>query len=431
MLTRVARSARVVGRQLTATAAARVELSQTKSETRKRNATPRFSAKSTKNTYSRFYSAQPAAHTFKASDLTIERTKNPKPKLANDKLLFGRSFTDHMLEIDWDNTTGWTTPKITPYHNLSLDPSASVFHYALECFEGMKAYKDKSGKIRMFRPMENMKRMNSSCARLSLPTFPEAEFLECIKELVRVDESFIPVEKGFSLYIRPTMISTSASLGVHVPRSAKLFVLLSPVGPYYPTGFKPVSLFADPVNVRAWPGGTGGYKVGSNYAGAIMPALAADQKGYSQILWLLDDYVTEVGTMNFFMLWKNEKGETELITPSLDYGGGGIILPGVTRKTILELTRQWGEFKVTEGNFKMADVARAVDEGRVLEAFGAGTAAIVSPIERINYKDRDYKIPLGTKADNKAGELAMRLSDTIMAIQYGEISSPWSVVVSK
>lgn len=183
-----------------------------------------------------------------------------------------------------------------------------------------------------------------------------------------------------------------------------------------------------------------------------MPALAADQKGYSQILWLLDDYVTEVGTMNFFMLWKNEKGEKELITPSLDYGGGGIILPGVTRKTILELARQWGEFKVTEGNFKMTELARAVDEGRVIEAFGAGTAAIVSPIERINYKGRDYKIPLGTKADNKAGELAMRLSDTIMAIQarfflqsdtvghelttmlsdlqYGELASPWSEVIS-
>jgi branched-chain amino acid aminotransferase len=148
-----------------------------------------------------------------------------------------------------------------------------------------------------------------------------------------------------------------------------------------------------------------------------MPALAADQKGYSQILWLLDDYVTEVGTMNFFMLWKNEKGEKELITPSLDYGGGGIILPGVTRKSIVELTRQWGEFKVTEGNFKMADVARAIDEGRVIEAFGAGTAAIVSPVERINYKGKDYKIPLGSKPDNKAGELASRLMDHILAVQ--------------
>lgn len=151
-----------------------------------------------------------------------------------------------------------------------------------------------------------------------------------------------------------------------------------------------------------------------------MPAFEAGQKGYSQILWLLDDYVTEVGTMNFFLLWKNAKGETELITPSLDYGGGGIILPGVTRKSILELTRQWGDFKVTEGNFKMSDVARAVDEGRVIEAFGAGTAAIVSPIERINYKNKDYRIPLGKKVDNKAGELAMKLSEHIMAIQVRE-----------
>lgn len=241
---------------------------------------------------------------------------------------------------------------------------------------------------------------------------------------MRVDKELVPAERGYSLYIRPTLISTSTSLGVHVPRSAKLFVITSPVGPYYKTGFKPVSLLADSSNVRAWRGGTGAYKLGSNYAGTIWPALEAEKKGYSQVLWLVEDQISEVGTMNLFFFWKNEKGETELITPPLT---DGTILPGVTRATVLDLARQWGEFKVSEKNFTMTQVANAIKDGRLVEAFGAGTAAVISPIERINYKGADLRVPLGTKGSTQAGELSQRLLDTILSIQYGDTPSPWSI----
>lgn len=241
-----------------------------------------------------------------------------------------------------------------------------------------------------------------------------------------MEADLIPPERGYSLYIRPTAISTSASLGVHVPRTSKLFVITSPVGPYYRSGFKPVSLYADGTNVRAWTGGTGAYKLGANYAGTIWPALQAEKKGYSQVLWLVNDQVSEVGTMNLFFFWKNANGERELITPPL---GDGTILPGVTRATVLDLARQWGEFKVTEANFTMSQVSEALKQGRILEAFGAGTAAIISPIERINYQGSDLSIPCGPQAGVGAGPLAQRLLDTIQGIQYGDIESPWSVVL--
>jgi len=289
----------------------------------------------------------------------------------------------------------------------------------------MKAYVDDSDQIRMFRPDMNMKRINSSAHRLLLPQVDGPEFLKCIEELLRVDKSWIPRGFGYSLYIRPTLIATWPYLGVQPALSAQLYVICSPVGPYYPTGFKPVSLYADEHHVRAWQGGTGAFKVGGNYAGGILPQLKAAEKGYSQVLWLLNDQITEVGTMNMFVFWKNKKGEKELITAPLD----GTILHGVTRLSILELSRGWGEFKVTESHYTMVQLLEALKEGRLIEAFGAGTAAVVSPIKCINYKGKDYDIPLGSNSNNKAGELAQRLLDTITGIQYGEISSEWSVIV--
>ena len=237
-------------------------------------------------------------------------------------------------------------------------------------FEGMKAYVDKDGGVRLFRPDKNMERMNTSCSRLFLPEFDGEALTECIKELIRVDRDWIPEGDGFSLYIRPTAVSTHPYLGVCAAESSKIFVILSPVGPYYPEGFAPVKLFADNSNVRAWPGGIGYTKSGGNYAPSIGPQTDAAAKGYSQVLWLFgdDDQVTEVGTMNMFTLWINEDGEKELITAPLD---DGTILPGVTRDSILELTRGWGEFKVTERNFNMAELTKALDEGRVIESFAA------------------------------------------------------------
>jgi len=345
-------------------------------------------------------------------------------------LLFGRSFTDHMLIIDWNVKTGWGAPTIQPYGPFSIEPSAIVFHYGLECFEGMKAYKDAQQNIRLFRPMENMKRFQSSSTRMAMPDFEPEKMLDCIKELIKVDHDWIPEGKGYSLYIRPTMIATQAALGVGPTSDARCFTILSPVGPYYSGGFKAVSLFADSKNVRAWPGGTGNYKVGGNYAPTIVPQkkAASMPEKYDQCLWLFGDEITEVGTMNMFVFWTNEKGERELVTPPLDTG---MILPGVTRKSVMELAQSWGQFKVTEQRITMTQLLKALTEGRLHEAFGAGTAAIVSPIRRISYNGTIYNLPLDPKDPKaEAGPLAAKLATEIMAIQYGETPfKDWSVVV--
>ncbi|KAJ3172389.1 hypothetical protein HDU87_007893 [Geranomyces variabilis] len=370
----------------------------------------------------------PAPAPLRASQLQKQITQKPKSRPPNDKLLFGHTFSDHMLTVEWDAKKGWHAPQIKPYGNLSLDPAAKVFHYGLECFEGMKAYKDAQGKIRLFRPDMNMARLNKSCARLTLPTFDSKELLACIKELLRVDQAWIPSEHGYSLYLRPTAIATEESLGVGESSRALLFVIASPVGPYYKTGLKAVSLSATRDYVRAWPGGTGDAKIGGNYAPGIRPQIEVAEKGHQQNLWLFGDegFVTEVGTMNFFLFWKTPSGERELVTPPLD----GTILPGVTRDSILSLTRSWGEFTVSERAVTMREIATACDEGRVLEAFGAGTAAIVSPIRNVWFEGRDVEIPLDPKDKTKqGGPLATRLKKVIEGIQYGEVESEWSVVV--
>jgi branched-chain amino acid aminotransferase len=332
-------------------------------------------------------------------------------------------------QIDWDAQKGWHAPRIIPYQALAIDPAASVLHYGLECFEGMKAYLDDEGHIRMFRPDMNMKRICSSAHRLLLPQVNGPEFLKCIEELLRVDKSWIPKGFGYSLYLRPTLIATWPYLGVQPALSAKLFVVCSPVGPYYAEGFNPIKLLADPQVARAWPGGTGNTKVGGNYALGIRPALEASARGYAQLLWLFGDdlQVTEVGTMNQFFFWKNaETGRDELVTAPLD----GTILPGVTRDSILQLARQWGEFDVVERHYTLKEVIAAVEEGRMIEAFGAGTAAIVAPVKGFHFQGKEYDIPLDkSNAAAKAGKLTQRVSDTILGIQYGRIPHEWSVVV--
>lgn len=367
---------------------------------------------------------------FKAADLEVVRTKTPKTKLEYPKLVFGHTFTDHMLEIDYDAAkNGWQAPRIVPYGPLSLDPSAICFHYGIECFEGMKAYYAVDGSVRLFRPEKNMARLNISSQRLALPSFDEAELLACIKALVKTDKAWIPNQAGYSLYLRPTHIGTQTTLGVGASSKSKLFVILSPVGPYYKSGFAPVKLLADDAHVRAWPGGIGYTKAGGNYAPTIHPQKMAAQKGYNQILWLFgpEHYVTEVGTMNMFALWKRKDGQTELITAPLD----GTILPGVTRDSIIELVRQhMPHITVTEAPFTLPQLLDARKDGRLIECFGAGTAAIVSPIELICYKGVDYSIPIN--AQLKAGELTHKLAEMLMAIQYGREpkNHPWSVVVN-
>ena len=333
-----------------------------------------------------------------------------------------------MISIEWNKTDGWLAPHITPYQNLSLDPATCVFHYAFECFEGMKAYKDKSGNIRLFRPDKNMERLNKSAARIALPTFTGTALINLIAELVKMDQRFIPDKRGFSLYLRPTLIGTQKTLGVGPPGSALLFVIASPVGPYYPTGFKAISLEATDYAVRAWPGGVGDKKLGANYAPCIVPQREAMSRGFQQNLWLFgpEEYVTEVGTMNMFAAIRNkETGQKELVTAPLD----GTILEGVTRDSVLQLAREklapegW---MISERKYTMHELAEASQEGRLIEAFGAGTAAIVSPIRSISWKGQ--LVDCGLKETEESGEIALRMKDWMEARQYGDEEHEWSYV---
>ncbi|CAM9162238.1 unnamed protein product [Discosporangium mesarthrocarpum] len=358
--------------------------------------------------------------------LTVERTADPKDKPAKETLVFGRTFTDHMLKVDWDSRTGWHAPKITPYGDLKISPAASALHYALECFEGMKAYRGVDGKVRLFRPDLNVQRLNTSMSRLHFPPVDKEAMIELISKLVLADADWIPEGMGYSLYIRPTAISTYPYLGVGPAEEVQLYAILSPVGPYYKEGFNPIKLYADTENVRAWPGGTGYTKTGGNYAPTILPQMQAmKDHGCAQILWLFgeDHLVTEVGAMNIFFLIEKEGGGKELITSSLDTGD---ILPGVTRRCVLDLAHEWGEFDVSERALPMREVAKAADEGRLLEVFGTGTAAVVSPVRAVSYMGRDIEVATG----DTIGPIAKRVFDTLNSIYYGLVEHPWAVNIS-
>ena len=363
-----------------------------------------------------------------AARLTVVTTTAPKEKIANEKLVFGQSFTDHMLKIPFNTTSGWGAPEIVPYGPLALDPSCCVFHYAFELFEGLKAYKDNKGDIRMFRPDMNMARMNKSADRICLPTFDSEEVIKLIGELLKLDNRFIPAEKGYSMYIRPTLIGTSSGLGVHTPDEALLFVICSPVGPYYKTGFQAVRLEATDYATRAWPGGVGDKKLGANYAPCIKPQLEAAKRGYQQNLWLFgpEKYVTEVGTMNFFCVLKDSKtGKNELVTAPLD----GTILEGITRDSILSLARERlnpDEWIISERYCSIDEIAAKAAKGELVEAFGSGTAAVVSPIKEIGYKGEAIHVPL--LPGEQSGPLTKQVLNWIQELQYGDVESDWSRV---
>eukprot|EP01016_Furgasonia_blochmanni_P045668 TRINITY_DN6479_c0_g1_i2.p1 TRINITY_DN6479_c0_g1~~TRINITY_DN6479_c0_g1_i2.p1 ORF type:complete len:332 (+),score=96.43 TRINITY_DN6479_c0_g1_i2:98-997(+) len=277
--------------------------------------------------------------------------------------------------------------------------------------------------IRLFRPEMNMARFKKSCYRLCLPDFDGGELLECIKEHIRIDSQWVPDKDGFSLYVRPTAISMTEVLGVRAPDKARIFVVLCPVGPYYPSGFKPVSLYCDKDNIRSFPKGFGHYKLGANYGPTLRITRDVEKKGYAQCLWLGGDHIAEVGTSNIFFLWMNEQGEKELITPELD----GTILPGVVRDTVLQVTRGWNKFKVTERKVTIQELVKALSEKRVLEAFGAGTAVTVGPIEDIHYDGVDYKIPIDPKIN--CGPVTKEIADFVADIQYGRKEHPWSTLL--
>ncbi|KAI0932424.1 hypothetical protein AcV5_004347 [Taiwanofungus camphoratus] len=360
-----------------------------------------------------------------------ERKARPDPST----LKFGHTFTDHMLSIPWNVNTGWAAPKIHPYRPISLEPSATVFHYAQCLFEGLKAYRDDSGRVTLFRPDMNMKRMNSSAARIALPTFNGDAVIELMKQLIRLDKDWIPNRPGYSLYIRPTFIGTQPAIGISPPSDALLFVICGPVGPYYPQGFKPVALYGTTEYTRAAPGGVGAYKLGANYAPALIAQKDAAKLGYVQNLWLHgpEHYITEVGTMNAFAVFKHSDGVTELATPPLD----GMILPGITRDSVLGLAREHASGKtirdlpeklvVSERAITMQEVKEAAKAGTLVEFFGTGTAAVISPVDRIGYLGEDVHIPTGPDG---MGPVSRPIWKQLVGIQTGTISPhPWSVVV--
>lgn len=354
-----------------------------------------------------------------ASKLIIKQTTTPSEPIPNDKIVFGTQFSDHMLEIDWDSESGWHAPVISPYHKLELDPSAAVLHYAFELFEGLKAYKDLQGQIRLFRPNKNMERMNRSADRASLPPFDSDELLKLIYKLLLVDSKFVPEGKGYSLYVRPSMIGTTPSLGIVTPLHAKIFVILSPGAPLFGMN-KSVSLAATTTEVRAWNKGIGSYKLGANYVGTVKPQGESAKRGHGMNLWLYgdDDLVTEVGGMNIFFVFKKAEGQFELVTPPLN----GIILPGVTRDSIIQLvSNTYPDVKVIEREITIHEVASLTD---LVEAFGAGTAAIVCPVNKIEFDGKDINI------SEQVGEITNKIRQDILDIQYGDKEyQDWSVVV--
>nr|XP_057933341.1 branched-chain-amino-acid aminotransferase, cytosolic [Doryrhamphus excisus] len=328
-----------------------------------------------------------------------------------------------MLTIEWDATHGWRAPLIRPFGNLSLHPGCSSLHYSIQLFEGLKAYRGDDGQVRLFRPMLNMERMIYSAKKTCLPAFEPSELLECIRKLVEVDQDWLPQSNSITLYIRPTYISTEPTLALTKPTRALLYVILSKVRSYAMMGLEDMCLWANTKYERTTKGGTGDCKMGCNYSWTLYALNEAKDYGCNEVLWLHGDnhQITEVGKMNIFLHWINEDGEEELATPPLD----GMILPGVTRQSILDLTRQWGEFKVTERCLNMHQLCSALEQKRVKQMFGCGTACTVSPVGSIYYQGEHWYFP----SQEKSSQLTTRITKELRDIQYGRTPSDWTYLV--
>lgn len=343
-----------------------------------------------------------------------------KEKPASSELGFGRFFCDYMFEMDYDSDHGWYDPRIVPYQPITLDPSSMVFHYGQAIFEGLKAYKTKNGRIQLFRPTKNMARFNESCERLCIPKIDEAFVLKAIKELISVEKDWVPSGEGTSLYIRPFIFSTEPYLGVRPANQYKLLIILSPVGAYYGDQLSPVKIYVEENYVRAVVGGVGHVKTAGNYAASLKAQEVADSKGYAQILWLdakENKYVEEVGSMNIFF-----KINGEVVTPKLN----GSILNGVTRDSVIELLKYWN-VPVREDRISIKEVFEAHARGELEEVFGAGTAAVISPVGELNWRD-----DIITVNNGDIGSLSQRIYDAITGIQFGKQEDPfgWTVEVT-
>ena len=340
--------------------------------------------------------------------VTLSTALKPKPQ-DETQLGFGRIFTDHMFLMNYEKGRGWYDPRIMPYGDFSMNPAAMVFHYGQAIFEGTKCYRRQDGGLQLFRPEENLARMSRSAERMAMPHLDEETALEGLKMLVEIEKDWVPHQEGTSLYIRPTMIALDAQLGVHASHKYLFYIILSPVGAYYKEGLKPVGIYVEDSYVRAVRGGVGFTKCAGNYAASILAGDIAEKKGYAQVLWLdgvEQKYVEEVGSMNMMFAYGKK-----IVTPMLN----GSILPGITRKSVLQLAAQLG-YEVEEKRIAIEDVFEDIKAGRCTEAFGTGTAAVISPVGELCWKDE--KVTLG---DGSIGPVAQKLYDTLTGIQYGRL----------
>jgi branched-chain amino acid aminotransferase len=351
--------------------------------------------------------------------IRIARAAARKPRPKDSELGFGTVFTDHMFVMDFEEEKGWYDPRIEPYGPLSLDPAAAVLHYAQSVFDGLKAFRSRDGRIRLFRPTRHIERLNSSARRLCIPPLDPEVALASLVNLIRVDQDWVPSSVGTSLYVRPTVIASEPFLGVRPAKAYLYFVILSPVGAYYPEGMNPVKILVVDQYVRAVEGGVGAAKTAGNYAASLFAAEEAKHQGFTQVLWLDGvhrRYLDEVGTMNIMV-----KIGDEIITPPLS----GTILPGVTRDSALTLLREWG-LPVVERQIAIDEVFDAARRGTLREVWGTGTAAVISPVGELAYRGERVVIDAG-----RIGELTQRLYDAIVAIQYGTAPDPhgWTLAI--
>ncbi len=342
-------------------------------------------------------------------ELTITKTQNPKTMPPESELGFGKHFTDHMLVVEWESEKGWYDAKIVPFGRIDLHPASTVLHYGAEIFEGLKAYRREDGGVQLFRPMENVKRMNCSAERMSLPTMDEETMLGLIETFVKLEERFVPKSFGTSLYLRPFLFGNDECLGVHAVHRATFMLIASPSGSYYKEGINPVGIMIESEDVRTVRGGTGYAKCGGNYAASTRAGERAAKKGYSQVLWLDGverKYIEEVGAMNVMF-----KIGGKVITPKLT----GSILPGITRKSCIEVLQNAG-YEVEERLFSLDELVAALESGALEEAWGTGTAAVVSPIGKLAIGDKEYVVGGG-----EIGATTKYLYDTLTGIQWGKI----------
>ncbi len=349
----------------------------------------------------------------------VTRTTTPKERPDENNLGFGKKFTDHMFLMNYTEGKGWHDGRIVPYAPFELDPACMVFHYAQEIFEGMKAYRTADGTVQLFRPVENARRINASGERMCIPPIDEEDFVDAVKELVAVDEDWVPHAPGTSLYIRPFIIASDVALGVHASKTYIFCVICSPSGSYYAGGMSPVKIYVENDDVRAVRGGTGFTKCGGNYAGSIRAAEKAEKAGYSQVLWLDGverKYIEEVGAMNVMF-----KIGGKVVTPALN----GTVLPGITRKSCIELIRSWG-IEVEERLLSAEELFDAAESGLLEEAWGTGTAAVVSPIGEMKWNDREVVVNGG-----QIGQITQKLYDELTGIQWGRVEDTrgWIVKV--